>query len=182
MSTNEETRPSPQSLPRLTIPTSRRNTEPEEITMNRVEAFLESCRKNRNASLSRLPSAALVLPPPDMDFDSDSSEKDKEHRKEEQVPANSGEDDELDTLDFTAREEEEMEAKKAAYEYAKAQHTNWILELQADPKDRKAISKCRYWRLTRERLNLEMSMICRKRNIRKNFRTYANEPEGIENW
>ncbi|KAI0836932.1 hypothetical protein F5Y06DRAFT_298168 [Hypoxylon sp. FL0890] len=177
MPISEGTRPTPQSLPKLTIPKGRHKPEPEEITTSRVDGFLDFCRKHNKAPLTKLPTIALVLPPPESD--SDSEEKGEETEKK---PASPDPDRELDTLAFTENEWEVIEAKKREYEYAKAQHTEWILEMQADPKDRKALNMCKYWRQTRERLNLEMSLIWRKREIRRDFRRDANNPKGITNW
>ncbi|KAI2463921.1 hypothetical protein F4781DRAFT_414797 [Annulohypoxylon bovei var. microspora] len=108
--------------------------------------------------------------------------KDKDCKSIEKELADLAVDSPLDTLAFTENEWEVLEAKKAEYENAKAEHTESILEMQADPKDRRLIQRCKHWRLARERLNLEMSLIWERREIRRNFRRDANHPKGIENW
>ncbi|KAI1136453.1 hypothetical protein F5Y05DRAFT_420188 [Hypoxylon sp. FL0543] len=182
MSVSKGTRPTPQSLPRLTIPEGRRKQEPEEITTTRVDSFLDFCWKHNKAPLTRLPSVDLVLPAPESDSESDSDSSDEKGENAKSKSTTPASDNDLDTLAFTDNEWDLIEAKKADYEYAKAQHTESILELQADPKDRKALNRCKHWRTARELLNSEMSLIWQKREIRRNFRRDANNPRGITNW
>ncbi|KAI1455155.1 hypothetical protein F4805DRAFT_477115 [Annulohypoxylon moriforme] len=180
-----ETRPTPQSLPRLTIPSSRYKTEPEEITTTRVESFLDFCTKHKKAPLTRLPSLPLVPPPPSPDSESDTDKtknKNKGSRSLEKGLTSLKIENPPDTLAFTENEQDVLDARKAEYEHAKEQHTEAILELQIDPKNRETIQKCRHWRQIRERLNLEMSLIWDRREIRRKFRKDANNPKGIQNW
>ncbi|KAI1371279.1 hypothetical protein F4677DRAFT_464374 [Hypoxylon crocopeplum] len=185
MSTNENNRPTPQSLPRLRIPTGRHKTEPEEITVSRVDEFLDFCWKHKKAPLTRLPTIPL-LPPPDGNLysDSDSEEtKAKDNNRAKNDPDSHGNDAAaLDTLAFTDNEVGDIEAIKAKMEEAKAQHTEWVLEMQADPKDRNALNQCRHWRKTRERLTVEMELILERRDIRRRFRQDYNHIKGLTNW
>ncbi|KAI1207606.1 uncharacterized protein F4807DRAFT_469128 [Annulohypoxylon truncatum] len=187
METTQGTRPTPQSLPRLIIPSNRYEPEPEEITTRRVASFLDFCAKYKKAPLTRLPSIPLISPPPASDSESDTDAtkcktKNKNRQGTEDGIASLRFDNPPNTLAFTENEWEVLETKQAEYEHAKAQHTEAILEMQADPKDRKILQKCKHWRQIRERLNLEMSLIWEKREIRRNFRRDANNPKGIKNW
>ncbi|KAI1101605.1 hypothetical protein F4804DRAFT_293106 [Jackrogersella minutella] len=181
------TRPTPQSLPKLRIPSDRHKPEPEEITTSRVVGFLEFCRKHKKAPLTRLPSLPLVLPPPEVDSESDTDgsenkAKCKDNKNIEKDMRNLAIDSPLDTLAFTEHEWVVLEAKRKEYEHAKAQHADSILEMQADKRDRKLMEQCRFWRHTREQLNLEIALIMDRRQIRRNFRRDANNPPGLENW
>ncbi|KAI0891451.1 hypothetical protein F4806DRAFT_501003 [Annulohypoxylon nitens] len=187
METPQGTRPTPQSLPKLTIPSGRHKPEPEEITTSRVENFLEYCAKHKKAPLTRLPSIPLALPDPtsasELDVDKAKDKTpDKETNDIEGGIASLNFDKPPNTLDFTENEWEVLDAKKAEYEEAKAQHTEAILEMQAEPKNRSLVMKCKQWRQVRERLNLEISLIWERREIRRNFRRDANNPKGIQNW
>ncbi|OTA66065.1 hypothetical protein K449DRAFT_431534 [Hypoxylon sp. EC38] len=178
MLANQETRWTRESLPKLQIPEGRHKTKPEEITTRRVDGFVNYCRNNSKGPFTQLPSAAIVLPPPEMDSVADSN---KGEGKEAKSPASPNTPNSADTLAFTDREWEVMESLKAEHKHAKAQHEDWLLELHADP-NRHALNQCKYWRQTRERLNAEMALINERRSIRKRFRQSANHPEGVENW
>ncbi|KAL7619923.1 hypothetical protein AAE478_010470 [Parahypoxylon ruwenzoriense] len=188
MSTNKTgERPTPQSLPRLRIPEGRYKMEPEEITTSRAESFLNFCQKHKKAPLTRLPTIALIpLPESETDSEDQGKQKGKEESRSSSDRARAVKEDGGDktptTLDFTLQEWVELDAKKAAYEEAKAQHTNWILEVQADPRDREAIRTCKRWRLERERLHLEMELILGHRKIRREFRRDFNNIPGLKGW
>ncbi|KAI1086664.1 hypothetical protein F5B19DRAFT_478357 [Rostrohypoxylon terebratum] len=182
METPQGTRPTHQSLPKLTIPSRRHEPEPEEITTTRVADFLDYCAKHKKAPLTRLPSIPLVLPATSASESDAGKSTDKETEDIERDIGKLTADKPPNTLDFTENEWEVLDAKKAEYEEAKALHTEAILEMQADPKNRSLMMKCRHWRQVRERLNLEISLIWDRREIRRNFRRDANHPKGIHNW
>ncbi|KAI1771452.1 hypothetical protein F4818DRAFT_204440 [Hypoxylon cercidicola] len=184
MATSKETRPTPQSLPKLTIPAGLYEQEPEEITASRAEEFLEYCCENKRAPITRLPSIPLA-PAADLESDTNPSGKETEWESNlESCPTSRTcvDSTDLDTLAFTANECDDLDAKEAELNEAKAQHTEWYTELLAFPKDRNAILKCRHFRLARERLNKEIALIYERREIRRKFRQDFNNVEGLENW
>ncbi|KAI0382518.1 hypothetical protein F5Y04DRAFT_279806 [Hypomontagnella monticulosa] len=184
MSDNNGTRPTPQSLPKLTIPRRRYEPTPEEITVSRREDFLKFCRKYGKAPLTKNDhdklcklepvkiNIPLIPPPPESETASEGS-KNKPKAPDPEKPL---------TLCFTENEWVELQDKEAEMAIARKRHAAWILELQADPRDRTAIEQCRRWRLTRERLILEIDLIRGHRRIRRNFRRDANNPHGLKNW
>ncbi|OTB02032.1 hypothetical protein M426DRAFT_25046 [Hypoxylon sp. CI-4A] len=181
MSHGEHMRPTPQSLPRLVIPTYSYKPEPEEITASRVESFLEYCKQHKRAPLTRLPTAPLILPPPEPEFEEDPEKIDSEARKERK-PSYPIPDLPPDTLAFTENEGDVLEDLVARCAEAETNHTDWILELRFNPKDREVLDKCRHWRQVRERLNLEKELVWKKREIRRNFRKDSNHIPGLTNW
>ncbi|KAI0886909.1 uncharacterized protein GGS22DRAFT_186989 [Annulohypoxylon maeteangense] len=162
MQSIQETRPTPQSLPKLIIPSGRYKPEPEEITTRRVESFLAYCVKHKKAPLTRLPSIPLIPPPPSSDSESDTDGTKDETKNEDSQDIEKGVadlkiDNPPDTLAFTENEWEVLEARRTEYQHAKAEHTEAILEMQADPRDRKTMLRARHWRKIRERINLEIA-------------------------
>ncbi|KAI2631316.1 hypothetical protein GGS26DRAFT_591198 [Hypomontagnella submonticulosa] len=187
MSNSNGTRPTPQSLPKLRIPRNRYEPKPEEITESRRDEFLAYCQRYGKAPLTKSEhdklcnprprqfNIPLIPPPPESDSDSNEGryKRSAEARRREK---------ELDTLCFTENERAELEVKEAEMAEARRQHTEWIHELQAFPRDRETIEQCRHWRLTRERLILEIELIRSHRQVRRNFRRDANNPKGLTNW
>ncbi|KAI1397664.1 hypothetical protein F4819DRAFT_503187 [Hypoxylon fuscum] len=181
MSASKVDRPTPQSLPRLKIPKQRHHPEPEEITMSRAEGFLEYCRKNKRAPITRLPSIPLI-PPPGPDSDLSLNEGSHENIEDLQKLSQLNIVNTPDTLAFTDNEQDELEARKAELVKVKEKHTEYYLEIIADPKDREATRQCKHWRQIRERLNLEISIILERREMRRKFRKEFNHVPGVTNW
>ncbi|XXH01335.1 hypothetical protein Hte_007693 [Hypoxylon texense] len=179
MTASKETRPTPQSLPKLTIPTGRYVEEPEEITVSRAEDFLEYCQVHKRAPITRIPSfprtnSGSLGTDSKYSGTTDSSE----NPKTPSLTYDSCRDDPA-TLAFTANEWDNLDAKEAELRDAKEKHKEWYTELLAFNKDRNAIQQCKHWRLTRERLNEEIATILRRREIRRLFRKDFNNL-GIE--
>ncbi|KAI1763490.1 hypothetical protein GGR53DRAFT_467263 [Hypoxylon sp. FL1150] len=183
MTASKQTRPTPQSLPKLTIPTVRYKQEPEEITVSRVDNFLKHCREYKRAPITRLPSWPLAAPIPatNSDLSANPSRNDNfEGWENLETCADSPEDPQ--TLAFTANEWDEKDAKEAELKDVKAKHTEWYNELVAFPGDRNAIEQCKHYRLIRERLLAEIDAILKRREFRREFRRDYNRPKGVENW
>ncbi|KAI1385423.1 uncharacterized protein F4822DRAFT_432274 [Hypoxylon trugodes] len=180
MSDEKTSRPTPQSLPKLTIPTEPRRSDPEEITISRVDDFLGYCQKYKRAPITHLP---LIPPPPATHSGSEPESAEGSKKKDgETKEDNHADPDVLDTLAFTEHESDELEIKQALLEEAKKQHEKWYAEFNVDKKSRETLQKCKHWRQIREQLTLEISMIWGRREIRRNFRRDANHIKGLENW
>ncbi|KAI4859970.1 hypothetical protein F4820DRAFT_453376 [Hypoxylon rubiginosum] len=178
MTTSKETRPTPQSLPRLKIPAGLYEQEPEEITVSRAGDFLKYCQQHKRAPITRLPS----FPRTNSGLDANSGGK---RSRSENIAASSETcvDSPADpyTLAFTANEWDDLDAKEAELKEVKRQHEDKYTELLAFGNDRNAIQQCRQLRLTRERLNLEIATILKRRDIRRKFRKDFNDL-GMEGW
>ncbi|KAI2603457.1 uncharacterized protein GGS25DRAFT_528503 [Hypoxylon fragiforme] len=201
-------RPTPQSLPRLTIPASRYKVSPEEITTRRADAFLAFCQKHGRAPITRLPTPnprrAPISDPNSKTSPLSSLEEEEDEEEGTSSNNNNGkssnsnspndneDEDDYDsdsptptpppTLAFTEREDATIESTLASYNAIKEQHTRWIEELQANPRDRAALAQCRHWRQLRERLDLELRAIWDRREIRRRFRADVNNVDGLVNW
>ncbi|KAI2780103.1 hypothetical protein F4815DRAFT_499902 [Daldinia loculata] len=182
MSTNKDTRLTHKSLPQLIIPLGSRRVEPEEITVSRVEDFLDYCIKNKKAPITRLPDIAFI-PPPGTSGSSSGDTGDQGKGKEPEKKPSSHEDQEdPDTLAFTDCEYDRLEALQAELAKVKVLHQKLYLETTVGSNKREAMAKCKKARTEREHINNEISEIYRKRGIRRDFRRDANHPKGIKNW
>ncbi|KAI0165259.1 hypothetical protein GGR52DRAFT_575350 [Hypoxylon sp. FL1284] len=159
MTTDKQTRPTPQSLPRLQIPASLYEQEPEEITTSRADEFLRYCREHNRAPPAPVPRAPSQPPAPS--------------RPRTPVPR---------SLAFTEREWEELDARTVALAEAKQRHTECYDELRAFARDRNAVLQCRRARFDRQRIDAEIEGILRRREVRREFRRDFNHVEGLENW
>ncbi|KAI6081301.1 hypothetical protein F4821DRAFT_275120 [Hypoxylon rubiginosum] len=174
MTTSKETRPTPQSLPKLTIPTNRHKQEPEEITVSRVEGFLKHCHEHKQAPITQIPVQGA-----NSGSDACKSGNDSCNSLESfETCIESPEDPQ--TLLFTANEWGEKDAIEAELKEAKAKHKEWYDELVAFPGDRHAMEQCRHYRLIRVRLLAEIDAIWKRREIRRMFREDFNTPDDFE--
>ncbi|KAI2616827.1 hypothetical protein GGR54DRAFT_641419 [Hypoxylon sp. NC1633] len=175
-------RPTPQQLPRLQIPVRRCKTVPEEISTSCVDEFLQFCQVHNRAPMTWL--GDLPVLPPSFKADPDPDLEMKKARREKLKKRVEKRDDDSPpgTLDFTDHENEEMADVWARLADVKAQHTDWGIELEIEPKNRKALEQCRYWRKIREGLNLELQAILKRKEIRREFRKDFNHVNGVENW
>ncbi|KAI0005750.1 hypothetical protein F4779DRAFT_620892 [Xylariaceae sp. FL0662B] len=175
-STSRPSRPTPHTLPKLRIP-QRCSPTPEEITISRADDFLRFCAKHKRAPVTILP-----LPIPK---EEEEEEKERKKKKAEEGAADSGIRDRNHvttpaTLQFTTREWEELDAKKAAYEEVKASHTHWLNEMKRNSTDREAVRQCRHFRELRQSLDMEISALQDRRRIRREFRRDFNKIPGLE--
>ncbi|KAI0121905.1 hypothetical protein F4814DRAFT_457793 [Daldinia grandis] len=182
MSTSMETRPTHKSLPRLIIPLGSRRVEPEEITVSRVEDFLNYCIKNKKAPITRLPDFAFIPAPGTPVSSPDDKGDQKKGKKFGKMPSIREDPEDRGTLAFTDCEYDRLEALQAELAKIKVVHRDLYLETTIDPTNREIMTKCREARTKREEINNDISNIYGKRAIRRNFRRDANNPKGITNW
>ncbi|RYP89962.1 hypothetical protein DL770_003920 [Monosporascus sp. CRB-9-2] len=175
ISEGEKRRPTPQSLPRLTIPKDT-SMEPEAITLSRMTRFLTFCDKygarssqDRESSPRRPGSKYFEIAPDD---DEEPTDYDPLERYREL--ATDDDDDDIPTLEFDLRDRRELERKTRQLEDAKEQHGRWIRRLGDDPQDQEVLRNCRRWRKVREEIGAAIALIPERLRVRREFREEFN--------